>query len=40
MVKPVVDSMKAIIQGAVQNKVKRIVVTSSNASIVGALYKK
>lgn len=34
------ESMKVIIENAVLNKVKRIVVTSSMASMVGGLYKK
>jgi nucleoside-diphosphate-sugar epimerase len=40
MIKPVVDAMKALIEGAVLNRVKRIVVTSSLASIAGSIYKR
>jgi nucleoside-diphosphate-sugar epimerase len=40
MIKPVEDAMTALIEGAVINKAKRIVVTSSMASVVGGIYKK
>jgi nucleoside-diphosphate-sugar epimerase len=40
MVKPVEDAMKALIEAAVINKVKRIVVTSSLSSVAGRLFKK
>ena len=39
-IKPVEESIKIIIDACVKNKVKRLIVTSSLASIVGDYFKK
>eukprot|EP00350_Pseudokeronopsis_sp_OXSARD2_P002118 CAMPEP_0170558122 /NCGR_PEP_ID=MMETSP0211-20121228/32829_1 /TAXON_ID=311385 /ORGANISM="Pseudokeronopsis sp., Strain OXSARD2" /LENGTH=173 /DNA_ID=CAMNT_0010869739 /DNA_START=221 /DNA_END=742 /DNA_ORIENTATION=+ len=40
MIEAVETSMKALIEASVEHKVKRIVVTSSLASVIGDLFKK
>lgn len=40
MIQPAIQGMKTIIEASLQHKVKRIVVTSSLASVMGGVWKK
>jgi nucleoside-diphosphate-sugar epimerase len=40
MIIPATEGMKTILEACVQNKVKRLIVTSSLATIVGGVWKK
>ena len=40
MINPAVEGMKAILEGATASNVKRIVVTSSYATMLGGAYKR